>query len=61
VHQWMDFFDWMWVGAMMIVWILVIAAIGYAAVLVAWRRTNRPSPWQRTRRAPSATRALTLD
>ena len=42
MHQWMDSFDWMWMSAMMIVWILLIAVIGYAAVLVAWRQGNDP-------------------
>ena len=37
VHHWLNTLDWMWMGAMMIVWILLIAVVGYAAVLVAWR------------------------
>ena len=36
------FVDWIWMSAMMIVWILLIAVIGYAAVLVAWRQTDSP-------------------
>lgn len=41
VHQWMRLFDWTWIGAMMIVWILLIAVIGYAAVFVASRQSAR--------------------
>jgi len=40
VHHWLENLDWMWMGAMMIVWILLIAVVGYAAVLVAWRQTS---------------------
>ena len=39
--DWMHFVDWMWMGAMMIAWLFLIAVIGYAAVLVAWRHANR--------------------
>ena len=38
--NWMHFVDWMWMGAMMIVWLFLIAAIGYAAVLADWRHTG---------------------
>ena len=41
MHQWMRLFDWTWIGAMMIVWILLIAVIGYAAVFVASRQSAR--------------------
>jgi len=40
VHHWMNGFDWTWVGALMIAWILLIALIGYAAALVAWRHSD---------------------
>ena len=39
---WMHFADWIWMSVMMIVWILLIAAIGCAAVLVSWRHTDSP-------------------
>ena len=41
VHQWMRLFDWTWIGAMMIAWILLIAVVGYAAVFVASRQSAR--------------------
>jgi hypothetical protein len=37
VHQWMSLFDWTWIGVVTIAWIALIAVIGYAAALVAWR------------------------
>ena len=40
MHHWMNGFDWTWVGALMIAWILLIALIGYAAALVAWRHSD---------------------
>jgi hypothetical protein len=36
----MRFVDWTWVGAMMIVWLFLIAVVGYAAVLASWRQTD---------------------
>ena len=39
--QWMHFVDWMWMSAMMIVWLLLIAVVGYAAV---GSLTNRHQP-----------------
>ena len=39
---WMHFADWIWMSAIAIFWILLIAAIGYAAVLVSWRQTSSP-------------------
>jgi len=44
VPHWMHFVDWMWMSAMMIVWLFLIAVVGYAAVLVASRQTNRHRP-----------------
>jgi hypothetical protein len=35
--QWLEHLNWTWMGVMMVVWILLIAVIGYAAVLAAWR------------------------
>jgi hypothetical protein len=40
MHQWMNSFDWTWMGLMMMVWILLIAIVGYAAGLAAWRHSN---------------------
>ena len=53
--NWMHFVDWMWMSAMMIVWLLLIAVIGYAAVLVAWRH----EPARAHRRAPERRPAVT--
>lgn len=39
--HWMHFVDWMWMGAMMVVWLFLIAVVGYAAVLVSWRQMDR--------------------
>lgn len=39
--HWMHFVNWIWMSAMMIVWLLLIAVVGYAAVLVAWRHADR--------------------
>jgi hypothetical protein len=47
VPDWMHFVDWMWMGVMMIVWLFLIAAIGYAAVLLAWRQMNSQRPPKR--------------
>jgi len=44
VPYWMHFVDWMWMTAMMIVWLVLIAVVGYAAVLSAWRYTERHRP-----------------
>ena len=37
--NWMHFVDWIWMSAMMVFWLFLIAVIGYAAVLAA--ATNR--------------------
>ena len=42
VHDWLNYADWMWMGAIMLVWILLIAVIGYLAVLATLRQTDRP-------------------
>jgi hypothetical protein len=42
VHHWLNYADWMWMGAIMIAWILLIGAIGYLAVLTATRQADRP-------------------
>ncbi|HEU5065336.1 MAG TPA: hypothetical protein VFT86_05545 [Gaiellaceae bacterium] len=42
MHHWLNEADWMWMGAIMIVWILLIGAIGYLAALTAWRQGDRP-------------------
>ena len=52
MHQWLQNLDWMWMGAMMIVWILLIAVVGYAAVLAAWRQTgDAPARYKRPKSA----------
>jgi hypothetical protein len=38
----MHFADWIWMSAMMIFWILLIAVIGCVAVLVSWGHTDSP-------------------
>jgi hypothetical protein len=38
VHHWMGLIDWASMGAAMLLWIVLIAVVGYAAVLVAWRK-----------------------
>ena len=60
MHQWLDNMDWMWMSAVMIVWILLIAVVGYAAVLAAWRQgtslrlaTGEPSAPDRARCGPA--------
>ena len=50
VHQWMRLFDWTWIGAMMIVWILLIAVIGYAAALAAWQGNEPHAHHRRPKR-----------
>lgn len=39
--NWMHFVDWVWMSTMMVFWLLLIAVIGYAAVLVT-NRHERP-------------------
>jgi hypothetical protein len=41
----MHFVNWVWMGAMMIVWLVLIGVIGYAAAFLASRpeRSARPS------------------
>lgn len=52
VHQWMHLFEWIWVGATLLAWIAVIAILGYAAVVVAWREPDRaPSRHRRHKSA----------
>jgi hypothetical protein len=41
VPHWMHSVNWTWMGAMMIVWLVLIGVIGYAAALLAWREANR--------------------
>ena len=41
--HWTDFADWIWIGAMLLVWLLFIALLGCAAVLAAWRNQSPPS------------------
>ena len=38
MHHWIGLIDWASMGAAMLLWIVLIAVVGYAAVLVAWRK-----------------------
>jgi hypothetical protein len=38
VHHWMSMFDWASMSAAMFLWVVLIALVGYAAALAAWRR-----------------------
>ena len=38
VHHWMSLFNLLWMGAALLFWAVLIALVGYAAVLVAWQR-----------------------
>jgi hypothetical protein len=38
VQHWMSFVDWQSMSVAMILWLALIALVGYAAVLVAWQR-----------------------
>jgi hypothetical protein len=38
VHHWMSMFDWASMSAEMLLWVVLIALVGYAAALAAWRR-----------------------
>jgi len=40
VQQWMSFVNWNWMTAAMVVWIALIASIGYGAMLVARHGTR---------------------
>jgi hypothetical protein len=37
MHAWMNELDWIWMSFFMVLWILLIAALGYAAALVSPR------------------------
>jgi hypothetical protein len=41
VHAWMNELDWIWLSFFMILWILLIAALGYAAALVSLRGPHK--------------------
>jgi hypothetical protein len=38
VHHWMSSIDWASMSAAMLLWVVLIALVGYAAGLAAWRR-----------------------
>jgi hypothetical protein len=38
VHHWMSLVDWASISAAMLLWVVLIALVGYAAALAAWRR-----------------------
>jgi hypothetical protein len=38
VHDWMSLVDWASISAAMLLWVVLIALVGYAAALAAWRR-----------------------
>ena len=42
--DWMHYVDWVSVAAMMILWLVLIAVIGYAAAFLAWRERDRHGP-----------------
>jgi hypothetical protein len=37
---WMHLVDWIWMTSFMVVWLVLIAVVGYAAVLATLRHTN---------------------
>jgi pilus assembly protein TadC len=37
VHHWMSSFDWASMSAAMLLWVVLIALVGYVAALAAWR------------------------
>ena len=41
MHHWMSLIDWAWMSAVLLLWVVLIAIVGYAAVLVAWRTSAR--------------------
>ena len=41
VHAWMNELDWIWMSFFMVLWILLIAALGYAAALVSLREPHK--------------------
>ena len=41
VHTLMNELDWIWLTFFMVLWILLIAALGYAAALVSLRRPHK--------------------
>ena len=40
MHAWAQGVEWFWMAFFMIVWILLIASLGYVAVLVALRPSH---------------------
>ena len=46
MYHWMDGWGWLWMGVMMVFWIVVLGAVVYAAVKLA----NRP-PTKRNSRS----------
>ena len=42
--DWMHYVDWVSMAAMMILWLVLIAVIGYAAAFLAWRERDRHGP-----------------
>ena len=48
MHAWASAADWFWMAFTMVGWILLIAAVGYAAALVALR-SPREQHWARWR------------
>jgi hypothetical protein len=41
MHAWMNEFDLIWMGFFMVLWILLIAAFGYAAAVVSLRGPHK--------------------
>ena len=43
MHGWMDGWDWVWMSFMMVFWLIVLGAVGYAAVRLGQRPPNKNS------------------
>ena len=50
--NWMHFVDWVWMSTMMVFWLLLIAVIGYAAVLVVRNEPPARATEERLRAGP---------
>jgi hypothetical protein len=50
VHQWLDNVNWMWMSAVLVGWILLIAVVGYAAALADWQGNEPHAHHRRPKR-----------
>ena len=41
MHAWMNELDWIWMSIFMVLWIFLIAALGYAAALSSLREPHK--------------------